>query len=221
LEATNYRLIYNKKIAFYSIIFFALHIPIFYLVSYLFQSEATVAIGLSSFFLLLVLLSYFKFPSEKFTLNLIAVVGICYSGILIHLGRGLIEFHFHIFVILGILPILGYRTPLILAAATAAVHHLGFYFYLPRSVFNYEASIYTVLLHAVFVVFETGFCLVIANRFYKLIEMQSSTLPQLNLWSTQLSDSTAELAQSTSSLSERSSSQASALESSSESVKYC
>jgi len=215
MEMLNYREKYNKKIAFYSLIFLMIHIPIFAVVAYLYKTELWIAVGLSSVFLALGIVSYIKFPTHRFTLGLIAVIGICYSAILIHLGRGLIELHFHIFVILGILPIYGYITPLILAAATAAIHHLGFFYILPESVFNYKASIYTVLLHAVFVVFETGFCLVIAYRFRHLIEMQTSTMPKLNLWSTELNKSAFELSKSSSSLAEKSNQQATALNDSS------
>jgi methyl-accepting chemotaxis protein len=59
-----------------------------------------------------------------------------FSGLLIHLSKGMIETHFHIFV--SIATLILYANPIVVLAATLtiAVHHLAFYFLLPASVFN-------------------------------------------------------------------------------------
>lgn len=95
------------------------------------------------------------------------------SGILIHLSNGMIEFHFHIFVVLAWMIVFGNPWALLTAAATAAVHHLAFYFILPSSVFNYQAGISIVLLHAAFVVAETAVNLVVTLRIHRMIASQS------------------------------------------------
>ncbi|MBC7926614.1 MAG: hypothetical protein H7039_13240 [Bryobacteraceae bacterium] len=77
------------------------------------------------------------------------------SGLLIHLSHGMIEMHFHIFASLAFLTIFGSVWPVLLAAGTIAAHHLLFWFFLPASVFNYQAGFGVVMVHAGFVIFET------------------------------------------------------------------
>jgi len=79
----------------------------------------------------------------------------------IHQSQGMIEFHFGVFVLLAML--LYYRDwlPVLVAAATIAVHHFGFYFiqlggapvYLLPEV---EGALMIVLLHAVYVILESA-----------------------------------------------------------------
>lgn len=88
-----------------------------------------------------------------------------FSGLLIHLSKGMIETHFHIFVSLAGLIL--YAQPMVILAATLtiAVHHIAFYFLLPASVFNYTASFGIVAIHAVYVIVETIPCMWISNKF--------------------------------------------------------
>lgn len=79
----------------------------------------------------------------------------------IHQSHGMIEFHFGVFVLLAML--LYYRdwVPVLVAAATIAVHHFLFYYlqlsgapvYLLPAV---EGALMIVMLHALYVVVETG-----------------------------------------------------------------
>ncbi|HWU44109.1 MAG TPA: methyl-accepting chemotaxis protein, partial [Bdellovibrio sp.] len=71
------------------------------------------------------------------------------------------------------------RTPVITAVVTIAVHHLAFYFFLPKSVFNYDASLGIVILHAVFVVLEAIPVFLIASKYKYFIDLQNTTLSQL------------------------------------------
>ena len=86
----------------------------------------------------------------------------------IHQGHGLIELHFGIFVLLAIL--LFYRDwrVLVVAAAVIAVHHLSFD-YLQRAGYGVwvfgedEGGLSIVMLHAAYVVFQTGVTVIFAN----------------------------------------------------------
>lgn len=82
----------------------------------------------------------------------IASMGI--SGVLIHAMRGMIEAHFHIFVLLALLLVFGSARVILAAAVTIALHHIGGWLWFQSSVFNYEASFGIVLLHALFVILQ-------------------------------------------------------------------
>ncbi len=85
----------------------------------------------------------------------LAIGGAVLSGGLIHLGGGMIEMHFHIFVLLPLLAMFGRPTVNIVGAAAVALHHVGMFFWRPESLFNYTAGFEIVVLHAVFVVVAT------------------------------------------------------------------
>lgn len=102
-----------------------------------------------------------------------------FSGLLIHLSKGMIETHFHIFVSLAILIV--FANPLVVlgAAVTIALHHIGFFFLLPESVFNYQASYGILLVHAGFVIIQTGPCMWIAQKFRGYIIEQGIIISQI------------------------------------------
>lgn len=202
---------YNQQIAKASLIILALHIPIFWAMSAWFGTELWVALGLSTLALVPALLSHKLFKGSVFSLSVIAATYILFSGILIHLGKSMIEWHFHIFVVLGVLPLMGYVRPLLAAAAVAAVHHIGLFFLLPTSVFNYEATFAIVLLHASFVVIQTGFASVLAYRYGKVLDMQGSSFATLSEMVNQTREGSNALRETANELAKGSESQASAI----------
>jgi methyl-accepting chemotaxis protein len=82
------------------------------------------------------------------------------SGLMIHEGRGMIELHFSVFVLLATL--LYYRDwrVIVAAAGTIAVHHLAFDFLQRQGygvwVFAENTGFFIVLVHATFVVVESA-----------------------------------------------------------------
>ena len=108
---------------------------------------------------------------------IIAFATLCYTGILIHCGRGMIEMHFHVFIAIGALISFGSIATVLTGAATIAVHHVALYFLLPSSVFNYEASFWIVILHAAFVVLQTIPSAWIAANFAKFISLGDQLAP--------------------------------------------
>jgi methyl-accepting chemotaxis protein len=107
-------------------------------------------------------------PARRATRVLNAVVLMSFSALLIQQSHGMIEMHFTIFVLLAFL--LYYRDwlPLVLGAALAALHHLGFYVLqakgVPVFLFNHPANISMVFIHAAFVVFETALLVYMATQ---------------------------------------------------------
>ncbi|MBV0934501.1 methyl-accepting chemotaxis protein [Marinobacterium weihaiense] len=90
-----------------------------------------------------------------------------FSALLIHQSRGMIEFHFAIFVLLAFL--LYYRDwlPILLAAGAIAVHHLLFNYLQQQGssvyIFELRTGWGIVFLHAAFVVFETALLIYMAR----------------------------------------------------------
>ncbi len=148
------------------------HIPVFVAMALFFKTELTIAIAAP------ILLWAGQVTCEKITGNkniasiMMGFTFIALSGIMIHLGKGMIEWHFHIFICIGILSLFANPMTIIAAAATAAVHHLAFYFLLPASIFNYSASLGIVAIHAGFVVIEAAACSFLAYRFKKVLDLQ-------------------------------------------------
>lgn len=202
---------YNQKIARTSLIILALHIPLYWAMSLWFGTELWVGVGLSAVALLPAVLSNKFFKGSVFSLSIIAGTYILFSGILIHMGKSMIEWHFHIFVVLGVLPLMGYVRPLLVAAAIAALHHIALFFILPTSVFNYQASFAIVVLHAVFVVVQTGFASVLAYRYGKVLDMQGSSFATLSEMVNQTREGSHALRETANELAKGSESQASAI----------
>ncbi|HEU5134056.1 MAG TPA: methyl-accepting chemotaxis protein [Steroidobacteraceae bacterium] len=91
-----------------------------------------------------------------------------FAALQVHQVHGMIEMHFAFFVLLAFL--LYYRdwVPLVVAAGVVAVHHLSFDI-LQRAgssvwLFESRSGFGMVLLHAAFVVFETGLLVLMAMR---------------------------------------------------------
>lgn len=197
---------YYERVHKHGLIFLLLHLPVFFILSKYFETEVSIALGLSS------LLIGFQWAIAKFSQNKsipIALFGftiIAFSGILIHLGKGMIEWHFHIFVSIGLLCYLGNVKTILAAALTAAVHHVAFYFVLPESIFNYEASFGIVAIHASFVVLQTiAACYItykyqtslvlqdkMVTEFGPIVEFLNSTTQNNNDMAHKINDSVAE-----------------------------
>ena len=93
------------------------------------------------------------------------------SMLLIFLGEGRIEYHFHIF---SFIAALCYFAALcyLAAAGTIAVHYVIGWWILPRTVFNYNAAFGDVVLHGLFMVIETVICVVVARQLGATVKMR-------------------------------------------------
>jgi HPt (histidine-containing phosphotransfer) domain-containing protein len=90
------------------------------------------------------------------------------GGLLVHFGQGpvQIEMHFYFFALLAMLAMYGNPMVIVVAALTVALHHLALWAILPKSVFNYEAPVWVVIVHAAFVVLESVATCFIARSFF-------------------------------------------------------
>ena len=159
---------YLNRINRVALYFFALHIPVFALIAFLNDTQPGLALLLTGF--------VFAGPWLAFrTLDNPRSVGLVYGftsmlmgGLLVHFGQGpvQIEMHFYFFALLAMLSVFGNPLVIVVAAVTVAVHHLALWLWLPRSVFNYDAPIWVVLVHAGFVVLESVATCYIARSFF-------------------------------------------------------
>jgi len=119
---------------------------------------AALAIGVPA--LVVPALLYRVQPGSLVSRLAIAFATMIFSALIIHQSRGQIEAHFGIFVLLAFLLLYCDWKPLVAAAALIAVHHLGFAYLQAGGaavyVFPEPAGVVRVLIHALYVVIETG-----------------------------------------------------------------
>lgn len=170
---------YDKKVNKNFLFILAAHIPFFVIMAWFFKTEYTIATLLPLFILAGPIVSYWFKPHSLLTSCLNAFATMCMSAIMIHLGKGMIEMHFHIFAFMSLLIICGYITPILFALVTVAIHHISFFFLFPKSLFNYEAGFEIVILHAVFATTAAAFCSVIAKKYGAFINVQDLVMNNL------------------------------------------
>ena len=92
-----------------------------------------------------------------------------------------------VFVLIALLAVFANPLAIVTAAVTVALHHLTLYFLLPRSVFNYDASIWAVVVHVAFVVLESIAACFVARSFFdnvigleKIIQNRTDALSDRN-----------------------------------------
>jgi methyl-accepting chemotaxis protein len=90
------------------------------------------------------------------------------TALQIHQAHGMPELHFGVFVLLAFLLVYRDWIPLVVAAGVIAVQHLAFDFAqrsgTPVWVFGYRTGFGIVVIHAAYVIFETGLLVAIAIR---------------------------------------------------------
>ncbi|MDQ8187011.1 methyl-accepting chemotaxis protein [Pelagicoccus sp. SDUM812002] len=149
----------------------------------------------------------------------IGIAATSLSALLIHLSRGMIEMHFHIFVAIAALIGLGSRAAVLAAAVTTALHHIGFYFILPDSIFNYDASFGIVVVHAVFVVVIAIPSVFVAGRYRSFVGAQGIISEHLSEIASSVENQTSQLSHSARELAQGASRQAASIEQTSASLE--
>ena len=182
-----YEIQYFSRLNKLSLWFIAAHIPILMGLTYFFKfnapnlnSDLLTTLIISCLTLSGPLLCYAMNKYNVLTSSSIGISAVSLSALLIHISGGMIEMHFHIFVMLALLICFGSPIVLIAAAAVVAVHHIAFFFFLPASVFNYEASFWIVLLHATFVIIQVVPSCFIAHKYRKFICAQDILLSDVS-----------------------------------------
>ena len=149
-------------------LFFLLHLPVFVAVAYFNETGAVSALVLTSAVLAGPWIASQCFSSKRLTSVVMGIASMFLGGLLVHFGQGpfQIEMHFYFFVLIALLSIFANPMVIIAAAVTAALHHLVLWCLLPSSVFNYEAPIWVVGLHALFVAFESIAASFLARNYF-------------------------------------------------------
>lgn len=180
---------YLKRMNKIALAFFWGHLPIFALLAYL-NGTGPVQVSLLTLAVLAVpTIACRTMRSDRAKSLVFGFAAMSMGAVLVHLGQGpvQIEMHFYFFASLAMLALFANPMVIIVAAVTVALHHLGLWFLLPESVFNYDAPIWVVLVHAAFVVLETVAACFIARNFFdnvigleKKVEAATSEIRERN-----------------------------------------
>jgi len=155
------------------------HIPIFLWMAVYFKTEIYLAIGMPILLVGLQMLVARLDEDKKLATLFFGFTSMAMSAVMIHLGKGMIEWHFHIFSMIGALTFFANPMTVLVAAVTIAIHHVSFYFFLPASVFNYAAGLGIVVIHAAFVVVESAICFIVAGKFSQVLTLQQKLATDL------------------------------------------
>ena len=188
-EISPYEHQYLERINFRFLMFMISQVPVFMLVALIHDTGVMDALFLCLVALFGPLVGGFIIKNPRHISVLYGFTAMCMGGILVHLGQGpmQIEMHFYFFIMLAILAV--YANPVVILVATVAValHHLLLYFLLPESIFNYEAPVWVVLVHALFLVLESVAVVFMARNFFdnvigleKIVQKRTQQLDQRN-----------------------------------------
>jgi two-component system, chemotaxis family, sensor kinase CheA len=169
--------------------FFALHVPAIACVAAFNETIPLLAIVLTALVALGPVAARLGFSNPRAISNVYGLTAMFMGGLLVHFGQGpmQIEMHFYFFALIAMLALFGNPSVILVAAATVALHHLAVWFLVPASVFNYDAAVWVVLVHAAFVVLESVAAVMIARSFFdnvigleKIVTARTSELDARN-----------------------------------------
>lgn len=167
-EITEYERGYLARVNRLAFVFFWLHPPQLALVALACGTSPWRALVSSALVLVGPTVAYATFSSPRHVSIVLGVTSMLMGGLLVHFGQGpmQIEMHFYFFVLLALQAVFANPTVVVASATTVALHHVILFYVLPSSVFNYDATIWTVLVHAVFVVLESVATCFVARSFF-------------------------------------------------------
>ena len=167
-HVTEFEARYLKRINRISLIFFAMHLPVFVLIALVNDTRPLRAAILTGLVLVGPTVAYFTLANLRAVSVVYGITAMFMGGLLVHFGQGpvQIEMHFYFFALIAMLAVYGNPLVILAAALTVALHHLILWFILPSSVFNYDAQIWVVAIHAAFVVLESVATCFIARSFF-------------------------------------------------------
>jgi two-component system, chemotaxis family, sensor kinase CheA len=159
---------YLRRMNRIGLAFFALHVPALMLIAFFNDTGVLAALGLTLAVLVGPMLAYLTFDNPRSVSNVYGFTAMLMGALLVHLGQGpvQIEMHFYFFALLAMLAVYANPMVIVTAAVTVALHHLLAWAVVPTSVFNYDAPIWVVLVHAAFVVLESTATCFIARSFF-------------------------------------------------------
>ncbi|NOU30485.1 MAG: hypothetical protein HOO96_21495 [Polyangiaceae bacterium] len=167
-EITPFEASYLRRLNRVGLGFFALCVPVFTGIAAANGTGALTAIALTMAVLLGPAVAFLTLKNPRSISVIYGVAAMCMGGVLVHLGQGpmQIEMHFFFFSVLAMLAVFGNPMVVLSATVTVALHHLVLWLLLPKSVFNYDAPVWVVGVHALFVVLESVAACFIARSFF-------------------------------------------------------
>lgn len=180
LTVTSFSRNHEKQVNTWGLVLLLLHLPVFLLIAYVLHGSLLVPLVAGLVLLAGPAAGLLQDPTARTNSIVMAIAAMGIAALGIYVSQGRIEAHFSIFVLLALLLVYGRMTPLLVAGATIALHHVLFWLWLPAGVFNYQASFLLVLVHALFVILEVGPCCFIAREFGRSIEARGIVLEHLD-----------------------------------------
>jgi signal transduction histidine kinase len=167
-EISDFERQYLARMNRIALVFFACHLPVFMCVALLAGTSVVQTLILTPLFLVGPLVAYRTVTNPRHLSLVFGFTAMCMGGLLVHFGKGpmQIEMHFYFFTLIALLAVFGNPMAIVTAAVTVAMHHLVLYLILPSSVFNYQASVWAVAVHAAFVVLESVAACFVARSFF-------------------------------------------------------
>jgi two-component system, chemotaxis family, sensor kinase CheA len=201
-EISPFEATYLRRLNRVALIFFWLHLPVFPLVAVLSGTNPAVAFALTLAVLLGPTLAYAALSDRPRAIGLVyGFTAMLLGGVLVYVGQGpmQIEMHFYFFVLLALLAVFGNPMVIVSAAGAVAAHHLSVWLLVPASVFNYRASVWTVVVHTLFVVLESVAACFVARSFFnnvfrleKAVAKRTRALDERNQDMTRILDNVAQ-----------------------------
>lgn len=174
-EVSDFEKSYLRRMNSIALWFFASHLPIISLVAWANGTGIFSALFLTAAVVAGPICAINTLRSERLISVTMGVTAMFMGGVLVHFGQGpvQIEMHFYFFVLLALLAVFANPMVILVAAVTVALHHALLWFLLPESVFNYDAPLWVVAVHALFVVLESVAACFIARSFFdNVVELE-------------------------------------------------
>ena len=167
-EISGFERRYLERMTHIGLLSILAHVPVMMLVAYLSGTGVKKALVFTLFVAAGPALAARVLSNPRAVARLFAVASMSLSALIVHFGQGemQIEMHFHFFVSIALLAVFADPLVVVIAAATAASHHVVVWLLFPSSIFNHEAALGTVLVHALFVVVESVAACFVARSFH-------------------------------------------------------
>ncbi len=167
-EQTPFEVAHLRKTNRIALGFWWVNLPVFLAVAFLNGTGSVFAFALTLLTLAGPTVAVLTLTNQRTISVVQGVTAMCMGGLLVHFGQGplQIEMHFYFFSLLACLAAFGNPMVIIAAAVTVTLHHTVIWAIIPASVFNYDASIWVVAVHAAFVVVESVAAVYIARSFF-------------------------------------------------------
>jgi len=167
-KMTEFEVNYLHRMNRVGLYFFWANLPVFVLVAFFNKTNPGLAVLLTTLTLAGPTAALKMFENPRHVSWVIGFTAMCMGGLLVHFGQGpmQIEMHFYFFSLLAVLAMFANPMVIVVAAVTVTFHHTVIWLLIPESVFNYDASIWVVAVHATFVVVESIAAVFIARSFF-------------------------------------------------------